>query len=193
MNRARLVPAAIAVLALATAAFACSSAGSDEVGFTVCVDDRQWTPPSQGQQAEFLSTLTRYTQPADAPLEETYRDALTERFFRSFGANSGTQDFYRLSGLWTADEFELPKACRDAPLWTAEVGDLWLLLYEARSLALNGDELTLTVAPTDHGFQLIHWQNPLAPDIWSPAMRIVDSAGREIQLFREIPDDLKSG
>ena len=124
MNRVSLVPAA---LALAAAASACSGSGSDEVGFTVCIDDRQWTPPSEEQQAESLSSLPRYDQTADAPLKEAYRHALAERFFRTHGANSGGQDAYRLAGLWTAEKHGLSDACRGASLWNGEVGDLWLL------------------------------------------------------------------
>ena len=191
IGRPLLAPAA---LTLAAVSLACSGGGARPIEFTVCGHDEHWAPPSEEEQAQYLSTVPRYAQAADAPLREVYRAALEERFLQSHGANSALQDSQALAGLWDAGELQLAEDCLDTrPLAAGTKGDLWLLLYEARALTIDKDELFLTVAPVDSGFQVIQWKNPLAPDVWSPALHVVDVQGDEIYFFPASKDNPKSG
>jgi hypothetical protein len=130
----------------------------------VCQSSAAWTRPSEEEQAQEIWYGPRYSGAPNWDLAN-FRTIFYEDFFRWLGGNSELGDHWRLRGLWTAAHDWSPgdPACADGRRVGSEVISVYLLLYEARSVALSGNTYRITVEKTPSGFQEIQFANLVSP------------------------------
>jgi len=130
----------------------------------VCQSSAAWRRPSEEEQAQEIWYGPRYSGAPNWDLAN-FRTIFYEDFFRWLGGNSELQDHWRLRGLWTAAHDWSPgdPACADGRRVGSEVISVYLLLYEARSVALSGNTFYITVEKGPAGFQEIQFANLLFP------------------------------
>ena len=134
---------------------------AETVAFQVCEQSPSWTRPLEDVQT-MAWNFPRYGW-SRAEGKASYE--WNHFSFLYYGSASLAFDVRNLAGLWTASDVERP--CENSEhqeqiLSGQQVG-LWILLHQAKLMERQGAVYTVTVQPTDKGFQRVDFPRPPGP------------------------------
>jgi hypothetical protein len=88
-----------------------------------------------------------------------------------------------LSGLWTdTKESQCPRRDREPNAWT----EIWALNYRVARMSLSGLVYTITVVPTERGYEIIQFRRPDSLRAAKATLRFVNDDGRILGEWVEV-------
>ncbi len=99
-----------------------------------------------------------------------------QNFYRYLGGNSEMFDAWPGHGLWTANDDYVCEGERALDIGQGRVIEVWVLNHRVIAAQQAGHAYTVTVEPTDAGYQVVHLPGP-AP--LTATLHFVDTEGRE--------------
>ena len=161
-----------------------SVAASSPVPFKSCNPSSTWVRPSIAQQTEQLQSLPRYASDLDKePLKNLSANFWSHKVFSftSYGLSSRFEPIY-FSGLWTILDplFNCYDASVIEQLNTQQVGEVWLLSYQAVSIEWLDGVYVIVVEPTSQGIEMIRFTRQ--EQLSALPIKVITREGQEISV-----------
>jgi hypothetical protein len=137
------------------------------VPFDVCSQSDNWKRPSADVQSKIWSD-PRYKAIGPRAYEWTHNF-----FSNAPDSASGTYLNQNLSGLWTDIRMsQCPHRDREPNAWT----EIWALNYHVTGIFLSGLACTITVVPTERGYEIIQFRRSDSLGAAKATLRFVNEA-----------------
>ena len=121
------------------------------VTFDFCSQSVDWKRPSADVQSK-IWTDARYRSLGATAYQWTHNVMSNEPDSASI-----TYENENLSGLWTElKESRCPRRDSERNAWT----EIWALTYRVTGISLSGLVYTITVVPTERGYEIIQFRRP---------------------------------